>query len=173
MFKLEHGAKDQNSAEAAKPRLAKLFARNESTWSDTFTANQKLRAEFRKKSQELKTSAALDKALLIKSSLDIPLLPEREEDKRMATLLSMKLKPSLDISTNTELSRKRILNAPSLPTATTSFTTCKRLKALKDSSLGRTLGIVKKSTAQSTATNEGVNRSLVGDYGSSSSESDS
>lgn len=47
MFKLEHGAEDISTAESEKPRLVKLFARNESTWADAYTANSKLRHEFR------------------------------------------------------------------------------------------------------------------------------
>lgn len=47
MYKMEHGSNDQNSAESAKPRLAKLFNRNETIWGDNYTANSKLRATFR------------------------------------------------------------------------------------------------------------------------------
>lgn len=47
MFKLEHGAEDKNTAESEKPRLVKLFARNESIWGDDYTANSKLRDQFR------------------------------------------------------------------------------------------------------------------------------
>lgn len=47
MFKLEHGSKDKNTAESLKPGLARLFNRNEDVWSDDYTANQKLRAQFR------------------------------------------------------------------------------------------------------------------------------
>lgn len=47
MFKLEHGEEDKNVAESEKPRLVKLFARNESTWGDDYTANSKLRSQFR------------------------------------------------------------------------------------------------------------------------------
>lgn len=47
MYKLEHGAQDLNAMETAKPRLVKLFNRNEDAWADCYTANSKLRAEFR------------------------------------------------------------------------------------------------------------------------------
>ncbi|CAH2011147.1 unnamed protein product [Acanthoscelides obtectus] len=47
MYKLEHGSKDTALAESAKPRLANLFNRNEDVWADCYTANQKLRAQFR------------------------------------------------------------------------------------------------------------------------------
>lgn len=47
MYKLEHGSEDKNLADNSKPRLAQLFNRNEDVWADSYTANQKLRAEFR------------------------------------------------------------------------------------------------------------------------------
>lgn len=47
MYKLEFGSDDKSIEEAMKPRLVKLFNRNESTSADYFTSNQKLRAAFR------------------------------------------------------------------------------------------------------------------------------
>lgn len=47
MFKLEFGNKDKSAAEDAKPRIVQLYNRNEDTWADSYTANQKLRALFR------------------------------------------------------------------------------------------------------------------------------
>lgn len=47
MYKLEHGEEDKATASDAKPRLAKLYNRNEMTWNDDFAANQKLRNIFR------------------------------------------------------------------------------------------------------------------------------
>lgn len=91
----------------------------------------------------LKQSAALDKALLKKSSLDIPLVPETVEDKKMASLLSMKLKPSRSISQSTKLVRQKMLSQSSLPTS--SFTPTKEAKAIKMlSNSNKDLGIVKK-----------------------------
>lgn len=47
MFKLEFGNKDQSTADSEKPRIVQLYNRNEDTWADSYTANQKLRAMFR------------------------------------------------------------------------------------------------------------------------------
>lgn len=47
MYKLEHGSDDKQAASDAKPRLAKLYNRNESLWNDDFAANQHLRNVFR------------------------------------------------------------------------------------------------------------------------------
>lgn len=203
MFKLEHGAEDINTAETEKPRLVKLFARNESTWGDDYTANSKLRQEFRvwyqsntyitttflalvkiyhllkicfiypqSKSKQLKESAAHDKALLAKSSLSIKLVPELEEDKKTARLLSMKLKPSADVVKNTDLLRKQILSQSSLPTS--SFSLKKEKKAVKLlNSKNSSIGIVMKRTATTSSDTSDCSDSKkvksVGlvDYGSS------
>lgn len=47
MFKLEHQAKDLQTADDAKPALDKLYERNLDTWKDNYEANCKLRATFR------------------------------------------------------------------------------------------------------------------------------
>lgn len=47
MFKLEFGNNDQITADSEKPRIVQLYNRNEDTWADSYTANQKLRAMFR------------------------------------------------------------------------------------------------------------------------------
>ncbi|GJQ74444.1 hypothetical protein Trydic_g21314 [Trypoxylus dichotomus] len=186
MFKLEHESEDKTVAESAKPRLAKLYSRNENAWSDVYTANQKLREVFRKKSAELKQTATTDKSILNKYSLDITLLPEREEDKRIASLLSLKLKPTMDISENTELTRKRIISQSSLPSSFTLNTEQKAMKILnKDQN--KTLGVIRKcdkehgndnkklkldNSEENNATKLKHQCSLVGDYGTSSSDSE-
>lgn len=123
----------------------------------------------------MKQSAAHDKALLAKSSLDIKLLPESEEDKKTAKLLSMKLKPSLDVAQNTNLLRKQILSESSLPTSSFSLKREKKAVKLLNNSLVKSVGIVRKRpTVTSTDTSECLNskkvksvNSLV-DYGSNS-----
>ncbi|XP_023026132.2 coiled-coil domain-containing protein 130 homolog [Leptinotarsa decemlineata] len=170
MFKLEHGEEDQNIANSAKPRLAKLFNRNEDLWADSYTANQKLRAEFRKTNCELNQKTLKDKLLLKKSSLDIPLLSEREEDKKYASLLSMKLTPSKSILELTEDIRKEIILQSSLPTS--NFSRHKEEKAMKIlNSSKKDLGIMPKRSSSEMVTNQDIKKpktSLVGDYGSSS-----
>lgn len=94
MYKLEHGSNDLEAGSSGGPRLARLFQRNEDTWSDTYTLNQTLRKYFRQKNKDLKVRAATDRDLLRKSSLDIPLVSETDEDKHMAKVLSRKIKPN-------------------------------------------------------------------------------
>lgn len=172
MYKLEHGSNDKETAESEKPRLAKLFNRNEDTWADNYTANQKLRAAFRKKHAELKQTSQDDQKLLIKSSLDIPLLAERDEDRKIAKLLSMK--PNQSIKEATENRRKEIIAQSSLPT--TNFTKKTEERAIKILSKPKLcIGVIKKRNS-STEIGESSNKiakivSLVSDYGGSS-ESD-
>ncbi|VEN59637.1 unnamed protein product [Callosobruchus maculatus] len=148
MYKLEHGNSDKATAESAKPRLANLFNRNEDVWADCYTANQKLRAQFRKANCDLKKQAASDSMLLKKSSLDIPLLPEREEDIKVASLLSMKLRPGKSISESTDEIRKKIISESSLPTS--NFSRMKEEKAVKMlNSPKKGLGIIKKKQSSS------------------------
>ncbi|XP_045467483.1 coiled-coil domain-containing protein 130 homolog [Harmonia axyridis] len=127
MFKLEHGSKDVSTAESAKPRLLQLLDRNESVWADSYSANQRLRQVFREKSKELKSSAAEDKALLEKSSLDIRLVAETAEDRKLASLLSKKY-DSINANEKTELIRQKLISSACLPS---NFTPAKEKKALK------------------------------------------
>ncbi|CAG9815262.1 unnamed protein product [Phaedon cochleariae] len=174
MFKLEHGSQDKSIGENAKPRLAQLYNRNDDVWSDSFTANQKLRAEFRKTNYELNQKAAKDKVLLKKSSLDIPLLSEREEDRKVASLLSMKLRPSKTISENTESIRKEIISQSSLPAC--NFSKFKEEKAMKLLSLSKThLGIIPKRKGSDSIPREESKKPKMKslqlcDYSSSSSD---
>lgn len=111
MYKLEHVASDLKKCDDAKPALYKLYERNHYTWDDDYTANSKLRAEFRNKKKELKSEADKDNALLAKSSLDIELLPENDQDIRLAAM--MKLQSERVVN---EKDRKdELINRPALP----------------------------------------------------------
>ncbi|GBP39658.1 Coiled-coil domain-containing protein 130 homolog [Eumeta japonica] len=133
MFNLEHKTTDESTAKLEKPRLGKLVGRNEMVWKDDYEANCVLRRNFRKKRKELEDSAASDSMLLTKSSLCIPLLPETEEDRNMATLLS--LRPSRSVEEKQLQTRSKILNSPALPSssATTRFNAVKKKESLKKS----------------------------------------
>jgi coiled-coil domain-containing protein 130 len=144
MFKLEHGAKDQNTAEDVKPVLSKLYQRNDDVWKDNFEANSKLRAEFRKTKEEIKASEEADNKVLSRTSLTgIKLLPETDEDRQLATLLQLKASKSI-----TEKSRERmlaIMNKPALPSSTvSSFAGLRNDKLLAQKLMPTALGIVKK-----------------------------
>ncbi|KAJ1523699.1 hypothetical protein ONE63_001533 [Megalurothrips usitatus] len=115
MFKLEHGSKDESTAKQVKPVLGRLMNRNEEKWKDDFMANAILRSKFRAKKKELIKQEQKDALLLTKSSLSINLLPENEEDKRLASLLS--LAPSKSMVENQETARDNIMNRPALPSS--------------------------------------------------------
>ncbi|XP_063534839.1 coiled-coil domain-containing protein 130 homolog [Cydia strobilella] len=147
MFRLEHKTGDEDAAKQDKPRLGRLVGRNESVWKDDYEANCSLRRNFRKRRKELEESAVNDGLLLARSSLDINLLPESEEDRHMATLLS--LRPSKSIEEKQTSTRTKILNTPALPSSSgllTSFGGLKKEESLsKNASLTRNaLGIMIK-----------------------------
>lgn len=165
MYKLEHGTNDLQAGSAAGPRLAQLFRRNEDTWADTYTANQKLRQDFRKKSIKLRESAAIDKNLLLKCSLDIPLLQESEEDIEQARILS----------------RKKMLNKGSesenvdnklTMTSTLNVVQQERAKRLLGTSSLNTLLIKRKRQTNGGSSNQQLNKPLVDYHGNSSESSD-
>lgn len=147
MFRLEHKTGDEDAAKQDKPRLGRLVGRNESVWKDDYEANCSLRRNFRKRRKELEESAVNDSLLLARSSLDINLLPESEEDRHMATLLS--LRPSKSIEEKQTSTRSKILNSPALPSSSgllTSFGGLKKEESLsKNASFTRNaLGIMIK-----------------------------
>ncbi|KAF9422721.1 hypothetical protein HW555_001715 [Spodoptera exigua] len=147
MFKLEHKTGDEETAKLDNPRLGRLVGRNESVWKDDYEANCSLRRNFRKRRKELEESSVNDSLLLAKSSLDISLLPENEDDRNMASLLS--LRPSKSVEESQTQTRSKILNTPALPSSTgllTSFGGLKKEESLsKSNSLTRQgLGITLK-----------------------------
>lgn len=175
MFKLEHGAKDQKTADDTKPVLSRLYQRNDDVWKDNFEANSKLRAEFRKAKKEFKAGEEADNKILTRASLTgIKLLPETEEDRQMASLLRLKASKNIN-----EKSRERMLevmNKPALPSATiTSFGGLRREKLLAVKLKPTSLGIVKKRECNGDVSAEAKKprtseSSLVAAYSSSSEE---
>lgn len=142
MYKLEHQAKDAKAAADAKPVLQKLVERNQSVWDDSYEANCRLRAEFRQQKQEIKGQQDLDRQLLAKSSLDIALLPETEQDREMASLMKLQTKSALERESEQRL---ELLMRPALPGATTTtFGGLKRQKALSTQLQLQDLGIKRK-----------------------------
>lgn len=133
MFKLEHKTGDQDVAKLEKPRLGRLVGRNENVWKDDYEANCTLRRNFRKRRKELEEASVNDGLLLAKSSLDISLLPETEEDRNMASLLS--LHPSKSSEENLSNARSKIMNSPALPSSTGLLTSFGGLK--KEDSLSK------------------------------------
>lgn len=108
----------------------------------------------------MEESAVNDSLILAKSSLNINLLPETEDDRNMASLLS--LRPSQSIEESQSTTRNKILNAPALPSSSgllTSFGGLKKEESLSKSvPLSRNaLGIMVKTKKVENAIKEKVN----------------
>lgn len=162
MYKLEHQTTDVKAADDAKPALEKLYSRNTDVWKDNYEANSALRAQFRKTKKELKLKEDQDKKLLIKSSLDISLLPENDQDRQIAALMTLQGKSA---KAREEEKRLDLMLKPALPSTTlTSFGGLKRQKLLSNTLSEKDLGIKKKKSDQSSVINKLI------DYSSSSSD---
>ncbi|XP_018421616.1 PREDICTED: coiled-coil domain-containing protein 130 [Nanorana parkeri] len=86
MYRLEHGAADKEKLQKAIPTLSEL-QEVQGAWKDDFALNSLLRSKFREEKKQIREEEQKDQALLKKTSLDLKLLPETEEDKRIASLL--------------------------------------------------------------------------------------
>uniref|UniRef100_A0A3Q2Z7B0 Probable splicing factor YJU2B n=2 Tax=Hippocampus comes TaxID=109280 RepID=A0A3Q2Z7B0_HIPCM len=87
MFKLDHGGKDKEKLNKALPSLLELQD-HQAAWKDDFQLNSALRRKFRIEKKEKVEKEEKDDAVRARTNLSIPLLPEREQDKRLAALLS-------------------------------------------------------------------------------------
>lgn len=86
MFRLEHGEADRSTLRKALPTLSHL-QEAQSAWKDDFALNSMLRRRFREKKKAIQEEEERDQALQAKASLAIPLVPETEDDRRLASLL--------------------------------------------------------------------------------------
>lgn len=167
MYKLEHVANDTKKSEDAKPRLYNLYARNHHVWDDSYTANCKLRETFRQRKKELNAEEERDRALLARSSLDIPLLPECEQDARLAAM--MRLQTAKSVGERERERRDDLINRPALPSSTiTSFGGLRSEKLMTTKLSQKALGIVsrtgkRKSPSESTEIEAKLPKSVRGD----------
>lgn len=95
MYRLEHGVKDKEKLQRAAPSLSEL-QEAQSAWRDDFAINSLLRNKFREEKKQIREEEERDQALLKKTSLDLKLLPEVEEDKKLAALLKYRSLESYD-----------------------------------------------------------------------------
>lgn len=86
MFRLEHGEADRSTLKKALPTLSHI-QEAQSAWKDDFALNSMLRKRFREKKKAMQEEEERDEALQAKASLAIPLVPETEDDRRLAALL--------------------------------------------------------------------------------------
>ncbi|XP_053574154.1 probable splicing factor YJU2B isoform X2 [Bombina bombina] len=99
MFRLEHGVADKEKLQRAVPSLSEI-QEVQSAWKDDFAINSLLRSKFREEKKQIQEEEEKDQLLLKKTSLDLQLLPETEDDKKLAALLKYRSLECEDISGN-------------------------------------------------------------------------
>lgn len=87
MYKLDHGGKDKEKLRAAIPSLSDL-QEHQAGWKDDFQLNSFLRRKFREEKKAISEEEEKDNAVRKRLGLSIPLVPEKEEDKKLASLLT-------------------------------------------------------------------------------------
>ncbi|XP_077426542.1 putative splicing factor YJU2B [Vanacampus margaritifer] len=95
MFKLDHGGKDKEKLNKALPSLLELQD-HQAGWKDDFQLNSALRRKFRTEKKVMVEKEEKDDAVRARTNLSIPLLPEREQDKKLAALLSLQTPDSYE-----------------------------------------------------------------------------
>ncbi|XP_020498819.2 probable splicing factor YJU2B [Labrus bergylta] len=87
MFKLDHGGKDKEKLKKALPSLSEIQD-YQAGWKNDFQLNSTLRRKFRTQKKVLAEQEEKDNTVRMRTNLSIPLLPEKEEDKKLASLLT-------------------------------------------------------------------------------------
>jgi len=89
MFRLEHESGDQGKNQKDQaPRLGRMIGLND-RMKDDYMTNRFLRDRFREEKKERKEALLVQEKLKAKAGLDIDILAEREQDIKMARLLSL------------------------------------------------------------------------------------
>ncbi|XP_008298003.1 putative splicing factor YJU2B [Stegastes partitus] len=117
MFKLDHGGKDKEKLKKALPSLSEIQD-YQSGWKDDFQLNSALRRKFRTEKKVLAEQEEKDNAVRMRTNLSIPLLPEKEEDKKLAALLTYQTPDSYEDkqhSKRKQISSRSWFNSTSTP----------------------------------------------------------
>lgn len=117
MYKLDHGGKDKEKLKKALPSLSEIQD-YQSGWKDDFHLNSTLRRKFRTEKKVIAEQEEKDDAVRMRTNLSIPLLPEKEEDKKVASLLTYQAPDSFEDkqhSKRQEISSRSWFNSPSAP----------------------------------------------------------
>lgn len=153
MYRLEHGVEDKAKQKSIRPSLIQLEEYKEK-WKDDYMLNKLLRQQFREKKKDLAVAEEKNSLLLKKSSLNIELLPETSEDKRLASLL--KLSPVKSFNERQKLKREETLSRSIFPVESPSsekleiahYVKETKMKALLKPLSKTELGIVKKTSEE-------------------------
>ncbi|XP_031419878.1 coiled-coil domain-containing protein 130 homolog isoform X2 [Clupea harengus] len=114
MYKLDHGGKDKEKLRAALPSLTEIQT-HQSAWRDDFNLNSSLRRKFRDEKKVIAEQEEKDNAVKMRAGLSITLVPEKEEDKRLAALLTFQSSDSYDDrqqSKRKEIASRSWFNSP-------------------------------------------------------------
>uniref|UniRef100_A0A2I3FRV3 Probable splicing factor YJU2B n=1 Tax=Nomascus leucogenys TaxID=61853 RepID=A0A2I3FRV3_NOMLE len=149
MFRLEHGEADRSTLKKALPTLSHI-QEAQSAWKDDFALNSMLRRRFREKKKAIQEEEERDQALQAKASLTIPLVPETEDDRKLAALLKFHTLDSYE--DKQKLKRTEIISRSWFPSAPGS------------ASSSKVSGVLKK-LAQSRRTALATSPITVGDLG--------
>ncbi|XP_032868025.1 coiled-coil domain-containing protein 130 [Amblyraja radiata] len=152
MYKLEHGVGDQEKLKIAVPTLSNIQDM-QSAWKDDFAINSMLRKKFRDEKKVLKETEEKDEALRNKANLSIPLLEESDEDKRLASLLKLRVLDSYE--DKQRMKRKEI-------TSRSWFAAPQVTAGEKTADVLKKLGLNKISTAKSLNSPNGIAVSDLG-----------
>ncbi|XP_057181834.1 probable splicing factor YJU2B [Triplophysa rosa] len=95
MYKLDHGGKDKEKLRAAIPSLTELQD-YQASWKNDFQLNSTLRRKFRNEKKVIAEEEEKDNVVRARTGLSIPLVPEREEDKKLASLLTLQTPDSYE-----------------------------------------------------------------------------
>ncbi|KAI2589176.1 hypothetical protein G5576_017182, partial [Homo sapiens] len=128
MFRLEHGEADRSTLKKALPTLSHI-QEAQSAWKDDFALNSMLRRRFREKKKAIQEEEERDQALQAKASLTIPLVPETEDDRKLAALLKFHTLDSYE--DKQKLKRTEIISRSWFPSAPGSASSSKVSGVLK------------------------------------------
>lgn len=117
MYKLDHGGKDKEKLKKALPSLSEIQD-YQAGKKDDFQLNSTLRRKFREEKKVLADQEEKDNAVRMRTNLSIPLLPEKEEDKKLAALLTYQTPDSYEDkqqSKRKEIASRSWFNSASTP----------------------------------------------------------
>uniref|UniRef100_A0A1A7Y7M7 Probable splicing factor YJU2B n=1 Tax=Iconisemion striatum TaxID=60296 RepID=A0A1A7Y7M7_9TELE len=117
MYKLDHSGKDKAKLTKALPSLSEIQD-HQAGWKDDFQLNSSLRRKFRTEKKVLAEQEDKDNSVRMRTNLSIPLLPEKEEDKKLAALLTYQTPDSYEEkqhSKRREISSRSWFNSTSSP----------------------------------------------------------
>lgn len=109
MFRLEKKTEDEMKMEESLPSIIDL-KKWRSRWGDSFTANQIVRSQYRKRRKNIESSKSKDKELLKRTSLRMKLVESNPSDRHKAREL-LHERGSERIKEAEEIRKRRILNS--------------------------------------------------------------